>query len=189
MGCNSDSSIIKQHAKFLVSNANPKDNKGNELTRLSYNIEDPQLLKQLLDAFLSNKSFTGELEIHSSKFTDSLGFKLSQIIQNNKISSLQIGNKSHPFSDRVSLLIGDALVSNTNLKVLETYLVIDKLSLAHVCQFISNKDSALERLSYLKMNKGLFDLMTTHLNVNCRLKFLGFYYEPLKHVDLLYGKQ
>jgi hypothetical protein len=183
-----DTTLILNHIKFLSNNLNPKDKKGNELTQLSYKIEDFEILENLFDALLANNSYKGELEINSTQFNDLIGYKISQLVNNNNISSLKIGNRNHPFSERVSHFIGESLSKNTTLKNFEIFLKTENTSIIFICKFLANPDSNLETFSYLKVNKSLLENINKYLNNNSKLKYLGLYYEPLKDIDLLYGK-
>lgn len=179
-------SLVMDHMLFFKRNLNPLDKKGNEYPRLHYIIEDQKILNDFFEALLINNSYKGELIIDSVFYDDNIGYKISQIIKNNNLTKLKIGNRSKPFSDRISKMIGEALEFNTNLESLEIFLNIETLSPLHICKFLKNPDSNLENFCYLKLNKDLFDYFSKYLSKKSKLKTLGFYYEPLKYIDLLY---
>jgi hypothetical protein len=179
-------SLVMEHLHFFKRNLNPLDKKGNEYQRLHYVIEDHKILIDFFDALLMNNSYKGELIIDSIYYDDNIGYKISEIIKNNNLTKLKIGNRSKPFSDRISKMIGEALENNTNLKSLEIFLNIESLSPLHICKFLKNPDSNLENFCYLKLNKSLFEYFSKYLSKKSKLKTLGFYYEPLKYIDLLY---
>lgn len=178
---------ILDQIKILKQNKVPKNHKGDYLTKLSFVIEEYGLLDNILDAFLNNNSFKGELFIKSSKFDDKLGYKISKLIENDNLTYLKIDNQSFPFTDKIALKIGDSLKNNTKLKSLDVFLNIDKYSPDHLIQFLVNEKSSLERLSSLKLNKKFFEVFTNFANKDSKLKVIGFYFEPLEFHDLLYG--
>jgi hypothetical protein len=182
-----DTKLLTQHINFLNDNKNPKDSKGNEYTRLHYRIEEYDTLELFLDSLILNNTFRGEINLESNKFDDKLGNKIAQIISNNNITHITIGNRNKPFSDRISKLIGESLSKNTSLKSLSIFLQIEKLSNLQICEFLSNPNSQLESLNYLKLNKDLLKNLSKYLNKDSKLSKMGFYYEPLKFVDLLYS--
>ena len=106
---NNDPKIIRllHDISILKSNKIPLDTKGNEPDTLIFQIYNPTHLNTLLDALETNTTFKGNLTINSYKFTDTLGLKIAKIIKNNSLKSLQIWNRNKPFSDRVSIHIGD----------------------------------------------------------------------------------
>jgi len=179
---------ILDQIKTLNQNKIPKNHKGDFLTKLSFNIEEYDLLDNLLDALIYNNTFKGELYLKSTKFDDKLGYKISKIISNDNLTYLKINNQTFPFTDKIALKIGDALKNNTNLKSLDVFLNIDNYSPDHLIQFLVNEKSSLERLSFLKLNKKFFDIFANYLNKESKLKVIGFYFEPLEFHDLLYGK-
>lgn len=180
--------FILDQIKILTQNKIPKNHKGDYLTKLSFNIENYELLDQLLDALIVNKTFKGELYLKSTKFDDKMGYKLSIIIANDTLSFLKVENQSFPFTDKICLKIGDALKNNKNLKSLDMFLNIDNFSPEHLVQFLVNPNSNLERLSFLKLNKKFFHTFANYMNKESKLNIVGFYFEPLKFHDLLYGK-
>jgi hypothetical protein len=180
--------FILDQIKVLSENKIPKNHKGDLLSKLSFNIEEYDLLDKLLDAFIVNKTFKGDLFIRSTKFDDKLGYKLSKIIENDNLSYLKVDNRTFPFTDKIGIKIGDALKNNCNLKALDLFLCIDNYSSDHLVQFLVNEKSSLERLSFLKLNKKFFEIFANYMNKENKLKTIGFYFEPLEFHDLLYGK-
>ena len=180
---------ILDQIKVLYENKVPKNHKGDFLTKLSFNIEEYELLENFLDALINNSTFKGELFLKSTKFDDKLGYKISKIISNDNLTYLKIDNHTFPFTDKIALKIGDALKNNTNLKSLDVFLNIDNYSPDHLIQFLVNERSSLERLSFLKLNKKFFDIFANYLNKESKLKVIGFYFEPLESHDLLYGNK
>ena len=180
--------FILDQIRVLNQNKIPKNHKGDELTKLSFTIEEYELLDKLLDALIINTTFKGELFLKSTKFDDKLGYKISKIILNDNLTFLKVDNQTFPFTDNTSIKIGDALKNNINLKSLGIFLNIDNYSPDHLVQFLVNKNSSLEYLSYLKLNKKFFDIFANYMNKESKLKIIGFYFEPLKFHDLLYGK-
>lgn len=174
---------------ILKQNKVPLDSKGEEAMSLKFEIEDYENLSLLLDALEQNDTFKGNLSIYSSKFKDINGLTIANIIKKNKISSLTIWNRNCPFSDRIACNIGDALESNTSLKHLMVFLEIDDISPIHIIKFLSNPQSNLATLGYLKVTQKMFETVTQFLNKNSVLNRLLFYYEPLKEVNLLYQKE
>ena len=174
---------------ILKSNKIPLDTKGNEPDTLLFQIDNPSHLTTLLDALETNTSFKGNLTINSNKFTDTLGLKIAKIIKNNSLKSLTIWNKNKPFSDRVSIHIGDALEKNTNLINFICFLDVDELSPIHLVKFLTSNKSNLKNFGYLKLTKKLLITITEFLNSQSKLKTINFYYEPLKKVNLLYKKE
>jgi hypothetical protein len=183
---NEERSIVLEHINFFVNNKNPLDKKGNEYISLHYIIEDYETINKFFDALLVNESFKGELMIDSSKYDDNIGYKIANLISKNKLTKFKIGNRNKPFSDRIAKMIGDALEHNTSLRSLEIFLNIESISPLHICKFLKNPKSNLENLSYLKLNKNLFDFYSTYLSKSSKLKSLKFYFEPLKFIDLMY---
>ena len=178
--------IVIDHIKYIKQNKNPLDKKGNEYTILYYNIDDIDILNDLFDSFVDNRSYKGELIVESNVFNDIIGFKISKIIANNKITLIKIGNRNKPFSDRVAKDIGDALEKNTNLNTLEVFLSVNELSTLSICKFLKNPNSSLKEFSYLKLNKELFSLLSDNLNKNSSLTCIKFFYEPLRIIDPCY---
>ena len=174
---------------ILAQNKIPLDAKGEEAISLKFEIEDYDNLNKLLQALEVNDTFTGELSIYSSKFKDINGLTISKLIQKNKITSLTIWNRNAPFSDRVSTSIGDALEKNTSLKKLNIFLEVGDISPIHLIKFLTNPNSKLECLGYLKATKKMFETVTNFLSNKAILNKLLFYYEPLKEVNLLYEKE
>jgi len=181
-------SYILDQIKFLNQNKIPKNHKGDELTKLSFIINEYELLDQLLEALIFNNTFKGEIIIKSNKFTDESGFKISKIIANDNLTFLKIDNQTFPFTDKTAIKIGDALQNNANLKSLDIFLNVENFSPDHLIKFLVNQNSSLEKLSFLKLNKKFFNVFSNYMNKNSKLKILGFYFEPLKFHDLLYGK-
>lgn len=179
--------LVLDHIKFLAQDKIPKDHKGNEYFLLHYIIEDYEILDELLNAFIVNKAFKGQLELQSTKFDDKLGYKIAQIIENNSLSLLKICNRNKPMSDRVSCYIGDALAKNSTLTVLEIFLDIGLYAPNHIGEFLANSESKLQKLNCLKINKKLFENFARQFNTDNKLKIVGFFYEPLNFVDLLYS--
>lgn len=179
---------ILDQIKFLNQNKIPKNNKGEELTKLSFTLEDYDLLDKLLDSFINNSTFTGELFVKSTKFDDSLGYKISKIIANDNLTLIKIDNITFPFTDKISIKIGDALKNNKNLRSLDIFLDLDNFSPEHLVQFLVNENSSLERLAFFKLNRKFFEYFVNYINKENKLKEIGFYFEPLKFHDLLYGK-
>ena len=175
---------------ILKSNKIPLDTKGNEPDTLIFQIDNPTHLNTLLDALETNTTFKGNLTINSYKFTDTLGLKIAKIIKNNSLKSLQIWNRNKPFSDRVSIHIGDALENNTSLINFICFLDVDELSPVHLVKFLTNANkSNLKNFGYLKLTKKLLITITEYLNSQSKLNKINFYYEPLKQVNLLYTKE
>ena len=175
--------------KILADNKIPLDIKGNQPNSLLFQIDDIEHLTELLDAMEKNNTFKGNLEIISNKFTDNLGLKLAKIILNNSLRSIRINNKNKPFSDRVACVIGDALEKNISLEIFSCYLDVGDISPIHIIKFLTNPNSKLKMLGYLKITKKLFETFSQYLNKGSKLKILNFYYEPLKEVNLLYKKE
>jgi hypothetical protein len=180
---------ILDQIKVLNQNKVPKNHKGDFLTKLSFNIEEYDLLDNLLDAVIINNTFKGELYLKSNKFDDKLGYKISKIISSDNLTNLKIDNRTYPFTDKIALKIGNALKNNTTLKSLDVFLNIDNYSPDHLIQFLVNERSSLERLSFLKLNKKFFDVFANYVNKDSKLKVIGFYFEPLEFHDLLYGNK
>ena len=180
---------LMHDVKILADNRIPLDIKGNQPNSLLFQIDDIDHLTELLDAMEKNNTFQGNLQIISNKFTDNLGLKLAKIISNNSLRSIYIDNKNKPFSDRVVCVIGDALEKNTSLEQFLCYLNIGDISPVHLIKFLTNPDSKLKKLGYLKITKKLFETLSQFLNKGSKLKILNFYYEPLKEVNLLYKKE
>jgi hypothetical protein len=180
---------ILDQIKVLNQNKVPKNHKGDYLTKLSFNIEEYELLDSLLDALINNNTFIGELFLKSNKFDDKLGYKISKIIAKDNLTFLKIDNQTYPFTDKIALKLGDALKNNTKLKSLDIFLNIDNYSPDHLIQFLVNERSSLERLSFLKLNKKFFEVFANYVNKDSKLKVIGFYFEPLEFHDLLYGKK
>jgi hypothetical protein len=178
--------IVMDHIKSIKQNKNPLDKKGDEYTILHYSIDDIDILNDLFDSFVNNNSYKGELIVESNVFYDNIGFKISKIISNNKITLLKIGNRNKPFSDRVAKDIGDALENNTNLNTLEVFLSVNELSPLSLCKFLKNPKSSLKNFSYLKLNQELFSLLAENLNKSSNLTFIKFFYEPLRVIDPCY---
>ena len=181
--------ILQQFA-ILKNNKIPLDYRGNEANNLRFETDSEELLNTLIDAMECNTAFKGNLSILSAKFNDSLGLKIANIIKNNSLESLTIWNRYSPFSDRVSIAIGDALSNNSSLKSLTIFLDIGNLSPIHITKFMSNQKSKLQSLSYLKLSQKMLQTVTEFINSdNCSLKQLLFYYEPLREVNMLYEKE
>ena len=189
---NNDPKIIRllHDISILKSNKIPLDTKGNEPDTLKFQIDNPTYLNTLLDALETNTTFKGNLTIKSYKFTDTLGLKIAKIIKNNSLKSLTIENRNKPFSDRVSIHIGDALENNTSLLNFFCFLDVDELSPVHLVKFLTNANkSNLINFGYLKLTKKLLITITEYLNSQSKLNKINFYYEPLKQVNLLYTKE
>ena len=180
---------LMHDVKILADNKIPLDIKGNQPNSLLFQIDDIEHLTELLDAMEKNNTFKGNLEIISNKFTDNLGLKLAKIILNNSLRSIRINNKNKPFSDRVACVIGDALEKNISLEIFSCYLDVGDISPVHIIKFLTNPNSKLKMLGYLKITKKLFETFSQYLNKGSKLKILNFYYEPLKEVNLLYKKE
>ena len=180
---------LMHDVKILADNKIPLDIKGNQPNSLLFQIDDIEHLTELLDAMEKNNTFKGNLEIISNKFTDNLGLKLAKIILNNSLRSIRINNKNKPFSDRVACVIGDALEKNISLEIFSCYLDVGDISPVHIIKFLTNPNSKLKMLGYLKITKKLFETFSQYLNKGSKLKILNFYYKPLKEVNLLYKKE
>ena len=180
---------LMHDVKILADNKIPLDIKGNQPNSLLFQIDDIEHLTELLDAMEKNNTFKGNLEIISNKFTDNLGLKLAKIILNNSLRSIRINNKNKPFSDRVACVIGDALEKNISLEIFSCYLDVGDISPVHIIKFLTNPNSKLKMLGYLKITKKLFETFSQYLNKGSKLKILNFYYNPLKEVNLLYKKE
>jgi len=189
---NNDPKIVRllHDISILKANKIPLDTKGNEPDTLIFQIDNPIHLNTLLDALETNTTFKGNLTINSYKFTDTLGLKIAKIIKNNSLKSLTIWNRNKPFSDRVSIHIGDALEKNTSLLNFICFLDVDELSPVHLVKFLTNaNESNLKNFGYLKLTKKLLITITEFLNSQSKLNVINFYYEPLKQVNLLYKKE
>ena len=77
---------------------------------------------------------------------------------------------------------------NNNLKSLNIFLNIEEYSSQHLVQFLVNENSSLENISFLKLNKKIFETFAKYMNKESKLKKIGFYFEPLEFHDLLYGR-
>ena len=174
---------------ILAENRIPLDIKGNQPNSLEFQIEDIQHLNELLEAMEKNNTFKGNLKINSNKFTDNLGLKLAKIISNNSLSSISIDNHNKPFSDRVASVIGDALENNTSLESFLCYFEVGDIAPIHLIKFLTNPNSNLKVLGYLKITKKLFETFSQYINKGSKLRALYFYYEPLNQVNLLYKKE
>ena len=180
---------LMHNISILLNNKIPLDIKGNEPKTLLFKIDDIEHLNKLLDAMEKNNTFKGKLQIESDKFTDNLGLKLAKIISNNSLSSISIDNRTKPFSDRVTSIIGDSLEKNTSLEEFFCYFNVGDISPVHIIKFLTNPDSKLKKLGYLKITKKLFETFTQYLNKGSKLNALNFYFEPLKQVNLLYKNE
>ena len=174
---------------ILSENKIPLDTKGNLPDSLLFQIDDVNHLNLLLNAMEKNTSYKGNLAINSTKFDDNLGLKISNIIKNNSLTALTIWNRNHPFSDRVSMIIGEALEKNTSLKSFVCFLDVDELSPIRLVKFLTNENSALKSFGYLKLTKKLCETVTEYLNNKSKLSVLNFYYVPFKEINLLYEKE
>ena len=181
--------LLRRDVQILAENKIPLDIKGNQPNSLMFQIDNIDHLNELLDAMEKNNTFKGNLEIRSNKFTDNLGLKLAKIISNNSLRSLTIMNENKPFSDRVSCIIGDALENNTSLEQFLCYLDVGEIAPVHLIKFLTNSNSRLRVLGYLKITKKLFETFSEYLNKGSRLNVLNFYYKPLEEVNLLYKKE
>ena len=180
---------LMHDVKILAENRIPLDIKGNLPSHLLFQIDDDNNLTELLEAMEKNNTFKGNLSIISKKFTDNLGLKLAKIISNNSLTSLLINNKNKPFSDRVACIIGDALEKNTSLQKFDCFFNVGEIAPVHLIKFLTNPNSNLKSLEYLKITKKLFETFSQYLNKGSKLKQIKFYYEPLKEVNLLYKKE
>ena len=180
---------LMHDVKILAENRIPLDIKGNLPSHLLFQIDDDNNLTELLEAMEKNNTFKGNLSIISKKFTDNLGLKLAKIISNNSLTSLLINNKNKPFSDRVACIIGDALEKNTSLQKFDCFFNVGEIAPVHLIKFLTNPNSNLKSLRYLKITKKLFETFSQYLNKGSKLKQIKFYYEPLKEVNLLYKKE
>ena len=174
---------------ILSENKIPLDTKGNLPDSLLFQIDDVNHLNLLLNAMEKNTSYKGNLAINSTNFDDNLGLKISNIIKNNSLTALTIWNRNHPFSDRVSMIIGEALEKNTSLKSFVCFLDVDELSPIRLVKFLTNENSALKSFGYLKLTKKLCETVTEYLNNKSKLSVLNFYYVPFKEINLLYEKE
>ena len=174
---------------ILAENKIPLDTKGNLPDSLLFQIDDVNHLNLLLNAMEKNTSYKGNLAINSTKFDDNLGLKISNIIKNNSLTALTIWNRNHPFSDRVSMIIGEALEKNTSLKYFVCFLDVDELSPIRLVKFLTNENSDLKSFGYLKLTKKLCETVTEYLNNKSKLSVLNFYYVPFKEINLLYEKE
>jgi hypothetical protein len=185
--CDNDyQSIVLEHINLFKNNKNPLNAKGDPLVLLFYIIDNSSVLHNFFDVLIENSSYKGSIKVSSKFFDDTIGYKIAKVIERNNLSSLIIENREKPFSDRVAKLIGDALEFNKNLVTLEVFMKVEELSPIHLCKFLQNPESNLENLYNLKLNKNLFESFSLYLTKNSKLKNLGFYYEPLQYVDLLY---
>ena len=74
----SEEKLIKKHIELFNKNLVPKDCKGNyiiyslgdDITSLSYEIKNEDLLNELLDSLIQNNNFKGNLIINSDLFND-----------------------------------------------------------------------------------------------------------------------
>ena len=174
---------------ILAENKIPLDTKGNLPDSLLFQIDDVNHLNLLLTAMEKNKAYKGNLAINSTKFDDNFGLKISNIIKNNSLTALTIWNRNHPFSDRVSMIIGEALENNTSLKSFVCFLDVDELSPIRLVKFLTNENSVLQSFGYLKLTKKLCETVTEYLNNKSKLSVLNFYYVPFKEINLLYEKE
>jgi len=174
---------------ILAENKIPLDTKGNLPDSLLFQIDDVNHLNLLLTAMEKNKAYKGNLAINSTKFDDNFGLKISNIIKNNSLTALTIWNRNHPFSDRVSMIIGEALENNTSLKSFVCFLDVDELSPIRLVKFLTNENSDLKSFGYLKLTKKLCETITEYLNNKSKLSVLNFYYVPFKEINLLYEKE
>ena len=181
--------LLRRDVQILAENKIPLDIKGNQPNALMFQIDNVEHLNELLDAMEKNNTFRGSLEIRSNKFSDNLGLKLAKIISNNSLRSLIIKNDNKPFSDRVACIIGDALENNTSLEQFLCFLDIGEIAPIHLIKFLTNSNSRLRELGFLKITKKLFETFTEYLNKGSRLNVLNFYYKPLEEVNLLYKKE
>lgn len=179
-------SIVMDHINLFKSNKTPLNNNGDPAKMLFYKIDLYSILDNFFDALIINCTYTGSIQVESNCFDDNIGYKIAKIIEKNFVTTLIIENRSNPFSDRVAKIIGDALEHNTSLVTLEIFLNIDKFSPIHLCKFLKNPKSKLENLYSLRLNKVLFEYLTNYLSNESKLKNIGFYYEPLKFIDLFY---
>jgi hypothetical protein len=171
----------------LASNKIPKDRRGDEIKRLEYTIDDKNVLISLIDALITNNQFKGEIIIHSGHFDDLIGYKIVNIIQNNNLTVLIIGNRNKPFSDRITSAIGDALLVNSSLRIFEAFMDVNELATFNIIQFLTNSNSSLESMKYLKITNNILSNFEKYFNKSSKLKSLGFYYKPLVIPDLLYS--
>lgn len=183
---------IHEHISILSKNKVPKDLDANEYSSLEYHVEDNKTIEQLFEALTANERFSGDLVLgykYSSQMNDYIGYKVSQLIEKNKLTSITILNREHPFSDRISKHIGDSLRRNTSLRRLNVYLEIDELSQNHIPLFLTNSESNLEEISCLKVNPKLLQKLSSYMSNSSedpKLRKIFFYYEPFTEINLLY---
>jgi hypothetical protein len=186
MNDNDYHTTVLEHIRLLKNNNNPLNAKGDPLMFLYYSIDDSTVLHSLFDVLIENCSYKGSIQVGSTNFDDTIGYKIAKIIEKNNLSCLIIENREKPFSDRVAKLIGDALEFNTSLITLEVFMKVEQLSPTHLCKFLQNPQSNLENLYNLKLDKTLFESLSLYITKRSKLKNIGFYYEPLKFIDLMY---
>jgi hypothetical protein len=180
-------SKLHEHIQTLGKNKIPKDSKGNDYKLLEYEFTEYKLLEAFLDTLLQNTEFKGELILKSKLFDELLGYKIAKVIENCCLTVLRVENKNAPFNDKVSTIIGNALAKNMCLKHLDSYFDIEPTSACHIAEFLTNKDSALEGIKYMKMTNELFDYIIEHLTNSSKLKSIGFYFVPFDIPNLLYS--
>jgi hypothetical protein len=178
---------LNDHIQTLSKNKIPKDNKGNDYTLLEYDFVDYKILNNFLDSVASNTEFKGELILKSKLFDELLGYKIAKVLKNSKLTVLRIENKNSPFNDKVTTVIGNALAKNTTLKNFDSYFDIDNTSASHIFEFLTNPNSQLQSIKYIKMTSQLFDYLIQHLNKESSLKCIGFYFIPFEIPNLLYS--
>ena len=79
--------------------------------------------------------------------------------------------------------------NNTSLEQFLCYLDVGEIAPVHLIKFLTNSNSRLRVLGYLKITKKLFETFSEYLNKGSRLNVLNFYYKPLEEVNLLYKKE
>jgi hypothetical protein len=181
-------SKLNEHIQILAKNKIPKDGKGNDYNTLEYEFVDQKLLETFLDTFLTNTEFKGELVLKSKLFDELMGYKIAKLIESCKLTTLRIENKNQPFNDKVSSIIGNTLAKNTTLKHLDAFFEIDITGASHILEFLTNQESVLESIKYIKITNELFDYLIKHLNKESHLKCIGFYFVPFEIPNLLYSK-
>lgn len=182
---------ISKHIQIFSQNKIPKNNKGEEYECLEYVIESSDMITSFFDSILLNSRFKGKLKVSSTSniFSDLIGYKISQIIEKNNLSAIEVNNKDTPFSDKVSMFIGNALRTNTGLSILSLYMRIGELSKSHIFQFILNEKSNLTKISKLLFTQDLisdFLDLKQHLSSSCKLRKIEFFIEPFTELNLHY---
>lgn len=171
--------------KTISANLLLKDDKGNNIDTIEVNLTSSEQVEVLLLSFTKNTEFKGSLIISSEQWNDNICILIANLINVSKISKLIINNKCHPFSDKVSSLFARYLITNTYLRSLNIYLNIGKYSSHLITELLSNSNSNLTELGYLKISNELLHHFSKNSTKLSNLKKIIFYFEPLKVEDPL----